>query len=97
MTINFSTPHDDIEMKPRITVVGVGGAGGNAVNNMIQSNLEGVEFIATNTDSQALGQSLAGRRLQLGNTVTQGLGAGTRPDVGKAAAEEAIEEMLVEL
>ncbi len=97
MTINFSTPHDDIEMKPRITVVGVGGAGGNAVNNMIQSNLEGVEFIATNTDSQALGQSLAGRRLQLGNTVTQGLGAGSRPDVGKAAAEEAIEELLVEL
>ena len=97
MTINFSTPHDDIEMKPKITVVGVGGAGGNAVNNMIQSNLEGVEFIATNTDSQALGQSLAGRRLQLGNTVTQGLGAGSRPDVGKAAAEEAIEELLVEL
>ena len=97
MTINFSTPHDDIEMKPRITVVGVGGAGGNAVNNMIQSNLEGVEFITTNTDSQALGQSLAGRRLQLGNTVTQGLGAGSRPDVGKAAAEEAIEELLVEL
>ena len=97
MTINFSTPHDDIEMKPRITVVGVGGAGGNAVNNMIQSNLEGVEFIATNTDSQALGQSLAGRRLQLGNTVTQGLGAGSRPDVGKAAAEEAIDELLVEL
>ena len=97
MTINFSTPHDDIEMKPRITVVGVGGAGGNAVNNMIQSNLEGVEFIATNTDSQALGQSLAGRRLQLGNSVTQGLGAGSRPDVGKAAAEEAIEELLVEL
>ena len=97
MTINFSTPHDDIEMKPRITVVGVGGAGGNAVNNMIQSNLEGVEFIATNTDSQALGQSLAGRRLQLGNTVTQGLGAGSRPDVGKAAAEEAIEELLAEL
>ena len=97
MTINFSTPHDEIEMKPRITVVGVGGAGGNAVNNMIQSNLEGVEFIATNTDSQALGQSLAGRRLQLGNTVTQGLGAGSRPDVGKAAAEEAIEELLAEL
>ena len=97
MTINFSTPHDDIEMKPRITVVGVGGAGGNAVNNMMQSSLEGVEFIATNTDSQALGQSLAGRRLQLGNTVTQGLGAGSRPDVGKAAAEEAIEELLVEL
>ncbi len=97
MTINFSTPHDDIEMKPRITVVGVGGAGGNAVNNMIQSNLEGVDFIATNTDSQALGQSLAGRRLQLGNTVTQGLGAGSRPDVGRAAAEEAIDELLVEL
>ena len=97
MTINFSTPHDNIEMRPRISVVGVGGAGGNAVNNMIRSNLEGVEFIVTNTDNQALSNSLADRRLQLGATVTQGLGAGSRPDVGRAAAEEAMEQLLEEL
>ena len=97
MTINFSVPHDDNELKPRITVIGVGGAGGNAVNNMIRSNLEGVEFIVTNTDSQSLNLSLADRRLQLGSTVTQGLGAGSRPDVGKAAAEEAMEDLITEL
>jgi cell division protein FtsZ len=97
MTINFSTPHENIEMRPRISVVGVGGAGGNAVNNMIRSNLEGVEFIVTNTDNQALSNSLADRRLQLGATVTQGLGAGSRPDVGQAAAEEAMEQLLDEL
>ncbi len=97
MTINFSVPHDEHELKPRITVIGVGGAGGNAVNNMIRSNLEGVEFIVTNTDAQSLSQSLADRRLQLGPTVTQGLGAGSRPDVGKAAAEEAMEELISEL
>ncbi|MBM86737.1 MAG: cell division protein FtsZ, partial [Rhodospirillaceae bacterium] len=65
MTINISVPRDESEIKPRITVVGVGGAGGNAVNNMIRSNLEGVEFVVTNTDSQALTQSRADRRLQL--------------------------------
>ena len=97
MTINFSTPHENIEMRPRISVVGVGGAGGNAVNNMIRSNLEGVEFIVTNTDNQALSNSLADRRLQLGVTVTQGLGAGSRPDVGQAAAEEAMDQLLEEL
>jgi cell division protein FtsZ len=82
------------ELKPRITVVGVGGAGGNAVNNMILSRLEGVEFIVANTDSQSLGQSRTERRIQLGNQVTQGLGAGSRPDVGRAAAEESLEEIL---
>jgi cell division protein FtsZ len=82
------------EMKPRITVVGVGGAGGNAVNNMILSRLEGVEFIVANTDSQSLGQSRTERRIQLGNQVTQGLGAGSRPDVGRAAAEESLEDIL---
>ena len=97
MTINFSTPHDNIEMRPKISVVGVGGAGGNAVNNMIRSNLEGVDFIVTNTDNQALSNSLADRRLQLGMTVTQGLGAGSRPEVGRAAAEEAMEQLLAEL
>src|SRR3546814_681166 len=82
---------------PRISVIGVGGAGGNAVNNMIRSNLEGVEFIVTNTDSQALAQSLCDRRLQLGTNITQGLGAGSRPDVGRAAAEEVIDEIIEQL
>ena len=95
MTINISVPNDDDnELKPRISVVGIGGAGGNAVNNMIRSNLEGVEFIVTNTDAQALKQSLADRTLQLGTGVTQGLGAGSRPEVGRAAAEEAIEDIM---
>jgi len=95
MTINISVPNDDDnELKPRISVVGIGGAGGNAVNNMIRSNLEGVEFIVTNTDAQALKQSLADRTIQLGTGVTQGLGAGSRPEVGRAAAEEAIEDIM---
>src|SRR3546814_6331609 len=87
-------PNAETELKPRITVVGVGGAGGNAVNNMIRSNLEGVDFIVCNTDSQALNMSLSERRIQLGVTVTQGLGAGSRPEIGRAAAEEALEELL---
>ena len=93
MTINLSMPATH-QLKPRITVVGVGGAGGNAVNNMITSHLEGVEFVVANTDAQALAQSLSERRIQMGVNITQGLGAGSRPDVGRAAAEEAIEEML---
>jgi cell division protein FtsZ len=79
---------------PRITVIGVGGAGGNAVSNMIRSNLEGVEFLVCNTDAQALSQSAAERRIQLGLNLTKGLGAGSRPDVGRASAEEALEEVL---
>jgi cell division protein FtsZ len=94
MSINLSLPQKESEIKPRITVVGVGGAGGNAVNNMISSALEGVEFIVANTDAQALGQSLADRRVQLGITITQGLGAGARPEVGRQAAEEALPEIL---
>jgi len=82
------------ELKPRITVVGVGGAGGNAVNNMIRARLEGVEFVVANTDAQALGQSIAERKLQLGVGVTQGLGAGSRPDVGRIAAEESMGDLL---
>jgi cell division protein FtsZ len=82
------------ELKPRITVVGVGGAGGNAVNNMIRARLEGVEFVVANTDAQALGQSIAERKLQLGVGVTQGLGAGSRPDVGRVAAEESMGDLL---
>ena len=92
--INLSIPKDEHEMKPRITVVGVGGAGGNAVNNMIRSNLIGCEFVVCNTDAQALLQSSAQRKIQLGIGVTRGLGAGSRPDVGRAAAEEALDEIL---
>ena len=94
MTIKLSMPNVESELKPRITVVGVGGAGGNAVNNMIDSNLAGVEFLVCNTDAQALGQSNADRCIQLGVNITQGLGAGARPEVGRAAAEEALEEVL---
>src|SRR5215207_5950099 len=92
--INLSIPRDEQELKPRITVVGVGGAGGNAVNNMIRSNLVGCEFIVCNTDAQALRLSDAARKIQLGIGVTRGLGAGARPDVGRAAAEEAIDDIL---
>ena len=94
MTINLSVPRSSAELKPRITVFGVGGAGGNAVNNMIRAKLEGVDFIVANTDAQALSQSLAERRIQLGLGVTQGLGAGSRPEAGRAAAEEAINELV---
>ena len=94
MTIKLSMPKPEADLKPRITVVGVGGAGGNAVNNMIQANLEGVDFVVTNTDAQALGQSQADRKLQLGGSITQGLGAGSRPEIGRAAAEETIDEIL---
>ncbi len=92
--INLSIPKDEQELKPRITVVGVGGAGGNAVNNMIRSNLVGCEFIVCNTDAQALHLSTAPRKIQLGIGVTRGLGAGARPDVGRAAAEEAVDDIL---
>ena len=90
MTLNLSMPNSPFEIKPRITVVGVGGAGGNAVNNMIVSGLQGVEFIVANTDAQALTMSKAKRLIQLGTRVTEGLGAGSQPEVGRAAAEEAI-------
>jgi cell division protein FtsZ len=95
--INLSIPKDEQELKPRITVIGVGGAGGNAVNNMIRSNLIGCEFIACNTDAQSLHLSAAPRKIQLGIGVTRGLGAGSRPDVGRAAAEEAIDDILESL
>ena len=97
MTINLTMPETVRELKPHITVIGVGGAGGNAVNNMIRSNLEGVEFVVTNTDAQALAQSLCERRIQLGASITQGLGAGSCPDIGRAAAEENIDEILEHL
>jgi len=97
MTLNLSIPNEQQELKPRITVIGVGGAGGNAVNNMIRSNLIGCEFVICNTDAQAMGQNLADRRIQMGVSVTRGLGAGSRPDVGRAAAEEALEEIMTNL
>jgi cell division protein FtsZ len=95
--INMSVPTQEVALKPRITVLGVGGAGSNAVNNMIRSELEGVEFVVCNTDAQSLAQSLASRKIQLGRALTQGLGAGARPDVGRSAAEEAIEDILEHL
>jgi cell division protein FtsZ len=94
MALNLTMTPEREELKPRITVFGVGGAGGNAVNNMIDKNLEGVEFVVANTDAQALQQSRAERRIQMGAKVTEGLGAGARPTVGAAAAEETIEEIV---
>ena len=94
MALNLDVPPVDSELTPQITVIGVGGAGGNAVNNMIQSNLEGVEFLIANTDAQAIAQSSCDRTIQLGRNITQGLGAGSRPDIGQAAAEEAMDEIL---
>jgi len=92
MTINLNVP-DIRELKPRITVFGVGGAGGNAVNNMITAGLQGVDFVVANTDAQALTMSKAQRIIQMGTQVTQGLGAGSQPDVGAAAAQEVIDEI----
>ena len=89
--VNMSNITDIREMKARITVFGVGGAGGNAVNNMIAAGLQGVDFVVANTDAQALTKSKAERIIQIGAHVTQGLGAGSQPEVGRAAAEEAIE------
>ncbi|MDE2383237.1 MAG: cell division protein FtsZ [Alphaproteobacteria bacterium] len=93
MTIKLTVPNLS-ELKPRITVFGVGGAGGNAVNNMIESRLEGVEFVVANTDAQALLQNAATRRVQMGTALTQGLGAGSQPQIGAAAAEEALQEIV---
>lgn len=92
MTINLTMP-DIQELKPRITVFGVGGAGGNAVNNMIEAGLDGVEFVVANTDAQALALNKAERIVQMGVGVTEGLGAGSQPEVGHAAAEETIDEI----
>jgi cell division protein FtsZ len=93
MSIKITVPNL-AELKPRITVFGVGGAGGNAVNNMIESRLEGVEFVVANTDAQALIQNAATKRVQMGTALTQGLGAGSQPQIGAAAAEEALPEIL---
>jgi len=93
MVLNLREPEDH-ELRARITVFGVGGAGGNAVNNMIDKKLQGVEFIAANTDAQALSHSKASRKIQLGTGVTRGLGAGSKPEVGLSAAEESLEEVM---
>ena len=96
MSINLSVP-DQTELKPKILVLGIGGAGGNAVNNMISSELQGVEFVVANTDAQALKQNLADRRIQLGAELTEGLGAGSKPHIGAEAAEEALDEIISHL
>ena len=92
MSINIGAPAVE-ELRPRITVIGVGGAGGNAIANMIAAGIEGVDFVVANTDAQALNNSIAEHRIQLGSDITQGLGAGARPEVGRAAAEESLAEI----
>ena len=94
MTINLTVPQTMQELRPRITVVGVGGAGCNAVNNMINANLEGVDFLVANTDGQALANSLSSRKIQLGSAITQGLGAGSKPEIGRLAAEESLQDVM---
>ena len=93
MSLNLMM-NDDDELRPRITVFGVGGAGGNAVNNMIEKQLDGVTFVVANTDAQALAQSRSESRVQLGPKVTEGLGAGAKPSIGAKAAEETIEDIV---
>ncbi len=99
MSINLTVPsnNETPQLKPRITVIGVGGAGGNAVNNMIQSGLEGVDFMVANSDAQALAHSHSDLRIQMGTQITRGLGAGSNPDVGRAAAEENLDDILANL
>ena len=93
MTINFKTP-DIKELKPRILVLGIGGAGGNAINGMIESGMQGVEFIAVNTDAQDLRLSHAQTKIQMGLNLTKGLGAGAKLDIGEAAADESLNEIV---
>jgi len=93
MSIDFIRPEVD-ELRPRISVIGVGGAGGNAIANMMRADVQGVDFVVANTDAQALNNSTADRRIQLGLKITQGLGAGSRPEIGRAAAEETLDEIL---
>ena len=96
MSIDFIRPEVD-ELRPRISVIGVGGAGGNAIANMMRADVQGVDFIVANTDAQALNNSAADRRIQLGLKITQGLGAGSRPEIGRAAAEETLDEIVAAL
>ncbi len=96
MSLNLSAP-ESTELKPRILVFGVGGAGGNAVNNMIDAELEGVDFVVANTDAQALARAKTDRRIQMGASITEGLGAGARPEVGEQAAEDSLAEITEQL
>src|SRR3954470_20662690 len=93
MSIDFIRPEVD-ELRPRISVIGVGGAGGNAIANMMRADVQGVDFVVANTDAQSLNNSAADRRIQLGLKITQGLGAGSRPEIGRAAAEETLDEII---
>jgi cell division protein FtsZ len=93
MSIDFVRPEVD-ELRPRISVIGVGGAGGNAIANMMRADVQGVDFVVANTDAQALNNSTADRRIQLGLKITQGLGAGSRPEIGRAAAEETLDDIM---
>ena len=93
MTINFKTPEIK-ELQPRLLVMGVGGAGGNAINEMIENGMQGVEFIAVNTDAQDLKHSKAKSKIQIGLNLTKGLGAGAKLDIGQAAADESLNEIV---
>ena len=93
MAINITAP-ELRELKPRIVVLGVGGAGGNAINNMLEAEIEGVEFFAANTDAQALKMNFAECKIQLGANLTRGLGAGAKADIGQAAADESMNEII---
>ncbi|MDD9361801.1 MAG: cell division protein FtsZ, partial [Anaplasma sp.] len=96
MSLHVYLPDQSV-IRHRITVLGVGGAGGNAVNNMIHSCLQGVNFVVANTDAQALDCSLSEKKIQLGMNLTKGLGAGSLPEIGRGAAEESIEEIIAEI
>ena len=93
MSIHLTVPPKR-ELKPRIVVFGIGGAGGNAVNNMVTAGLEGVDFVVANTDAQSLSASQADRRIQMGSKLTEGLGAGSNPEIGRQAAEESMAEIV---
>ena len=97
MTLNLSIPDQINDIKPKITVIGIGGAGGNAVNTMINANVSNIEFITANTDGQALSRSLTPRQIQLGKNITSGLGAGSDSEIGRKAAQESLEEVIAEL
>ena len=97
MTLNLTIPDNINDAKPQISVIGIGGAGGNAINTMINANTDNIEFIAANTDGQALSRSLTPRQIQLGKNTTLGLGAGSDAETGRKAAEESIEEIISEL
>ena len=97
MSLNITIPENINDTEPKISVIGIGGAGGNAVNTMINANVENIEFIVANTDGQALSRSLTKRQIQLGKNLTLGLGVGSDAEIGRKSAEDSIEEILSEL